>query len=400
MISNEISYKITSEEFGLEIMPIKMEHQLKKIFVSDNLTNKEYGTVSFHIEEGFPLALFTESFLIFPIRCKHNVINMIKIPIESTYEWRIMDGITIGAIKHNSGMDTKYSDSYIGSNCAIYFPQRGKMKNPIGTRKIQIGLKIEPVFLENKTKNPTKTESTRPDDISNMIILDSEQERKYLLEMFLEKLCGFRNRNSYEVKLQCKSMVNEGQFENSEISVYSQTEPETCIDHYPYMKVLDENTLCFTCNDITKSCIMCNIKLNLKLWHNASLDKVRINLDSDRFFTSEYVNLSTNLFDIMKVYEIAFFEIENNGKSTLKFRILNCPILKILDTIWSATGGSFPCGNKGNSVIFQSPQEKELRKSPITLSISCIFPSSTSDISPKLVDQRKILLMRKMVFGG
>ena len=115
---------------------------------------------------------------------------------------------------------------------------------------------------------------------------------------------------------------------------------------------------------------------------------------------SEYVNLSTNLFDIMKSCEDAFFEIENNGKSTLKFRILNCPILKILDTIWSATGGSFPCGNKGNSVIFQSPQEKELRKSPITLSISCIFPSSTSYISPKLVDHRKILLMRKMVFGG
>ena len=115
---------------------------------------------------------------------------------------------------------------------------------------------------------------------------------------------------------------------------------------------------------------------------------------------SEYVNLSTNLFDIMKSCEDAFFEIENNGNSTLKFRILNYPIPKIFDTIWSTTGGSFPCGNKGNSVIFQSPQEKELRKSPITLSISCIFPSSTSYISPKLVDQRKILLMRKMVFGG
>jgi len=311
-----------------------------------------------------------------------------------------MDGIMTGAIKHYSGMNTKYSDGYFGSNCAIYFPQRGKMKNPIGTRKIQIGLKIEPVFLENKRKNPITIESTRPDEISNMIILDSEQEHKYLLEMFLEKLCGFRNRNSYEVKLQCKSMVNGGQFENSEISVHSQTDTETYINHYPFMQVLDENTLCFRCNDITESCVMCNIKLNLKLWHNLSLDKVKIDLDSDRFFTSEYVNLSTNLFDIMKVYEDAFFEIENNGKSTLKFRILNCPIPKILDTIWSATGGSFPCGNRGNSVIFQSPQEKELRKSPITLSISCIFPSSKSDISPKLVDQRKILLMRKMVFGG
>ena len=95
-----------------------------------------------------------------------------------------------------------------------------------------------------------------------------------------------------------------------------------------------------------------------------------------------------------------FFEIENNSKSTLKFRILNCPILKITDIIWSTTGGTFPCGNKGNSVIFQSPQDKDLRKSPLTLSISGIFPLSTLDTSSKLVDQRKILLMRKMVFGG
>ena len=54
--------------------------------------------------------------------------------------------------------------------------------------------------------------------------LDSEQEREYLLEMFLGKLGGFRNRNSYEVRLQCKNMFNEGQFENSEISVHTKTE--------------------------------------------------------------------------------------------------------------------------------------------------------------------------------
>jgi len=407
MVSNETPYNITSKELGLEIMPIKIEHKLKKIHISDNLNNKKDGIISFHIEEGFPISLFTESFLIFLIRCKHNIVNKIKIPIESVYEWRIMDGLTTGAIKHNSGMDTKYSDSYFGNNCAIYFPPRGKLNNPIGTRKVRIGIKIGPVFLEGRKKNSTTTKSVRPDEIFNMVILDFEQKREYLLEMFLGKLGGFRNRNSYEVRLQYQSMLNEAHFENNETSVHTQTESETCIDYYPYGQVIDENTLCFTYNDIAESCVICNIKLNLKSWHNLGLDKVRINLDNDRFFTSEYVSLSTNLFDIVKAYEDAFFdektpffEIENNSKSTLKFRILNCPILKITDIIWSTTGGTFPCGNKGNSVIFQSPQEKDLRKSPLTLSISGIFPSSTLDTSSKLVDQRKILLIRKMVFGG
>jgi hypothetical protein len=261
-------------------------------------------------------------------------------------------------------------------------------------------VKIGPIFLVGRKNILTTAESLKPDEISNIMILESEQKHEYLLQMFLGKLSGFRNRNSYKVRFECKSMLNEEQLENNEISVHPQTESKAYINYYSHMKVLDESSICFTCNDINERCDICNIKLNLRSGINSGLDKVRINLDSDRFFTSEYVSLSTNLVDIVKTCEDIFFEIENNSKSTLKFRILNCPIPKVLDTIWSTTGGLFPCGNKGNSVIFQSPQEKDLRKSPITLSISGIFPSPTLDTSSKLVDERKILLMRKMVFGG
>ena len=66
MVSNEIPYKITSEQLGLEIMPIKIEHKLKKIFISGNLMNKEDGIISFHMEEGFPLASFHRKFSHFP----------------------------------------------------------------------------------------------------------------------------------------------------------------------------------------------------------------------------------------------------------------------------------------------------------------------------------------------
>lgn len=151
------------------------------------------------------------------------------------------------------------------------------------------------------------------------------------------------------------------------------------------------------------------ISVSALYWLNRFHENIRINLESERFFTSEYVNLTNNLFDIAKSYEAAsiddnvpLFEVENDTKSIFRFRVWDCPIPKIFEIVWSSTGGLFPCGKKGNSVIFQSPQEKELRKSPITLSISRIIPSSSLilDESLKLLDQRKILLMRSMVFGG
>lgn len=410
MVSSKIPLELSSGDLDLKIMSIRIEHKLKEIFISSNLVNKENNVISFHIKEGFPLALHLESFLVFLIMCKHNVVNRIKIPIESMCDWRIMDGMRDGAFKSKSGMNTRYSDIYHDSICAIYYPPRNGFEKTIKTKKIQIGLKINPVFLEGQKKGPIAKESSKL-GTSNMIVSSSGWNSEYLLEMFLGKLAGFRNRNSYEVKLYCKGIGNQEQYEDVRKPVHIQTKSESCNHFYSSMQILDDaNKICYTCDTEVERCNICNLKLNLILELNRCHEKIRINLESERFFTSEYVSLTNNLFDIAKSYEAAsidddfpLFEVANDTKSIFRFRVWNCPIPKIFEIVWSSTGGLFPCGKNGNSVIFQSPQEKELRKSPITLSIFHINPSSSSlilDESLKLLDQRKILLMRSMVFGG
>lgn len=410
MVSSKIPLELSSGDLDLKIMPIRIEHKLKEIFISSNLVNKENGIISFHIKEGFPLALHIESFLVFLITCKHNVVNKIKIPIEYMCNWRIMGGMREGAFKSKSGMDTRYSDTFHGSNSAIYYPPRNGFEKTIKTKKIQIGLKINPVFIDGQKKGPIAKESSKL-GTSNMIVSSSGWNSEYLLEMFLGKLAGFRNRNSYEVKLYCKGIGDQEQYEDVWKSVHIQTKSESRNYFYSSMQILDDaNKICYTCDTEVERCNICNLKLNLILGLNRCHEKIRINLESERFFTSEYVSLTNNLFDIANSYEapgvdddVPLFEVANDTKSIFRFRVWNCPIPKIFELVWSSTGGLFPCGKNGNSVIFQSPQEKELRKSPITLSISYIIPSSSSlilDESLKLLDRRKILLMRRMVFGG
>ena len=409
MVSRKIPIEISSVNLDLKIIPIRIEHKVKEIFISSNLGNNKNDIVSFHIKEGFPLALIIESFLILLIRCKHNVVNKFKIPIESTCDWRIIGGMREGAFKSKSGMDTRYSDIFHDSNCAIYYPPRNGFEKTSKTKKIQIGLKINPVFLDRQEKDLIAKESSKL-GTSNMIVLDSAWTCEYLLEMFLEKLRGFRNRNSYEVKLYYKGINNQEQYEDVWKPVNAQTKSESCNHFCSSIQVLgDENKIYYKCDNDMEKCSICNLQLNLMLKLNRFHENIRINLESERFFTSEYVSLSNNLIDMAKSYEAAsidddihMFEVENSTKSIFRFRVWNCPVPKIFEIIWNTTGGLFPCGNKGTSVIFQSPSEKELRKSPITLSISYIIPSSSLILDEylKLLDQRKIVLMRSMVFGG
>ena len=66
------------------------------------------------------------------------------------------------------------------------------------------------------------------------------------------------------------------------------------------------------------------------------------------------------------------------------------------------TAGSFPCGDNGDSVIYHSPEEKELSKSPVIISL---YEQDTSTDSNKdspscLSDQKKIWLLRRNNMGG
>lgn len=76
--------------------------------------------------------------------------------------------------------------------------------------------------------------------------------------------------------------------------------------------------------------------------------KPKINIETDRFFTSGYIKLSNNQKYIKYILTTSECSTLFNKKSKqkhhiYKFRIINCPSVKTFQLFWSCTAGSFPC---------------------------------------------------------
>lgn len=399
-------------DLEFEDISISIEHNLKKIFVSNHLLDKDTSLISFRIEDGFPITILIESFLVFDIQCVHKIKNKIRVPIESRCTWKLIGGMSEGAFKSNGGLDTRYSDIFHDSNCAIYYPPRGGFDKTIETKKIAIRLSVYPFVLNRQNGNSFLPDKVGSAGTIDPIFINSQRVRNYLLEITLKRMDGFRNRNSYEVKVECKS-IHDGfdnqnhQVEDIVIGTPSECEENDC--HSYFRSIPAKNFLYSTSDTEEQSCILCNLKLYLRYWSWMFQEKLKIDLSCYRFFTSEYVSLTRVLYEKDKSLDkcendeknVAIFDIRNKEGSAFKLCLFDCPFPKTFETVWNTTAGSFPCGRIGNSVVFQAPVEKELRKSPITIFVSeMIQPGKTTYAKTACIEQRRIILLRRMVFGG
>jgi hypothetical protein len=119
-MAKDDSLALLNNHAQFKIFSIRIDHYFKELVISNNLSNK-YNSGVFHHREGFPLSLAMESFLALTIECEHHVFHDYKIPVESSIEWKIENGISDGSFKHGYGVDAKYSD-IDNNNCVIYYP--------------------------------------------------------------------------------------------------------------------------------------------------------------------------------------------------------------------------------------------------------------------------------------
>ncbi len=150
----------------------------------------------------------------------------------------------------------------------------------------------------------------------------------------------------------------------------------------------------------------CKLIITFQFPHGYSVtNQIKIATDTNRFLSSEYVKISNSISEYVYSGEdrpYLDFDIKNNNKSIDKFRICNCPVIKIKETFWTSTAGSFPCGGgNSNSVIYYSLNEKELSKSPITLKHyeRNLYEQNEEDIL-RPIDEKKVWIVRKAIMGG
>ena len=388
---NNICFKIYS---------VKTEHYFKGIVISNNSPFRE---TIFHKREGLPIKLSVKSFFVLTIECKHKVFHEFKIPIESTIQWKIANGVKDGVFKHGHGVNAKYLDSD-NNDCVIYyFPKDGIGKNS-KVKEIPISIKINPNKKNNEYKNSTLNNSC---DINNIGVCDYEHE--FLLTLSIKQKEGLLNRMLYEILPTVKEMTQgrkSGDFFNPTDEADENNPESNFVYRY---KVKDNKEIYSISRKSVPRCKICHISLSFKEECESFpiTYEPEIDIKTNRFFTSEYIKVFTNHNHIknngkIKGYTI-LFDIKNNCNNIYRFRISNSPTIKTSQTFWVSTAGSFPCGNRDDCVIYHTPLEQELSKSPVTLSLyeKKIFIDSNGGEEPTyLLDQKKVWLLRRITMGG
>lgn len=402
MTRDDFQSILDNNDVHLRINSVKFEHHVNHMVISDNQPIK--GTAVFHKNDGFPIKLDIESFLTISIECRHKVIDEFKIPIRSAIEWKIVNGIEDVVFKHGYGANTRYSDCD-NNDCVIYYPPRD------GIGKIQKVKEIPIIIKIKANKKSREIIKNLPLDNSidiNSIGLCHYNACSFLLTLYLKQREGFLNKMLYEVSFTVKKITKESKLENySNLkTITNNNDPSSS---FIYSHHFRDNLKVTTLRKSLPKCIYCNLVMTVKQEHklNPVECKPKINIETDRFFTSEYIKISNNQTCIKDTHVTnecsTLFSIKINQKHhhSYNFRIINCPSVKTAQLLWSCTAGSLPCGENGDSVIFHSPEEKELSKSPVILSLYEQDTSIDSNKdSPCLSDQKKIWLLRRNIMGG
>jgi hypothetical protein len=124
------------------------------------------------------------------------------------------------------------------------------------------------------------------------------------------------------------------------------------------------------------------------------------------FLTLEYIKINTtrnNNSDENDEDGLSVIYLSENGH---KYHKVIDDVYLQPTLIWESSSGSFPTGNtSGESIIYLTPSEHELSKSPVTLTLYTIYNTSFDDNNigkdKILADRKKIWLLRRpAIMGG
>jgi hypothetical protein len=213
----------------------------------------------------------------------------------------------------------------------------------------------------------------------------------------------------YEISSTVKEVTQERRIENL-FNPTGESDENNCESNFIYRYQVKDNKKIYSIfRKSAPSCKHCNVSLSLNEEHEPSpiTHEPKIDIKTNRFFTSEHIKVSNNHHHMKNIVKIKgcsiLFDIKSDYNGIYRFRIINSPTIKTFQTFWASSAGSFPCGNSDDCVIYHSPLEKELSKSPVTLSLfeKKIFVDSNDDEeTPHLTDQKRIWLLRRITMGG
>jgi hypothetical protein len=302
--------------------------------------------------------------------CKHKIIHSFRIPIRSNINWKIRNGLSDGAFKLGYATNIEYNVQESG-DCVIYYPPREGIRSG-KEREVKISVTIK----SNNDNN----------------------EKKYLLTIILLKESGFRNRMSYRARTDLKKEeYDDKQKINNNLLNGDSVEIEDVAG-----KLITKGLITSITNiDESKFCNQCRLQIT---FDTPKKDDISMQQLRGYFLTSEYIKINTTKNNNSDDNDDGLSAIYLNGNEYKNHKVIDDVYLQPT-LIWESSSGTFPAGDtSGESVIYLTPSEDELSKSPVILTLYAIYnPSFDNNIVKDkiLVDRKKMWLLRRpAIMGG
>ncbi|HEX2407708.1 MAG TPA: hypothetical protein VHJ38_10950 [Nitrososphaeraceae archaeon] len=351
-------------------------------YLDVNIASSFDDNYYFGIKDAIPITLKVESFIFIKSYCKHNIHHIFRLPVKTEIKWKIKGGTDNGAFKIGSGMDAEFFARDSGDS-VIFYPQLKNISKDTTYKNICIYLTINQLgstlFEQQEYKFLVNV---------NILIVRKFLKRDYRVKMFVTKLDdddGNYDENNHKVDYDGSYILNSNILRpDDDLKSITRVEQEG-------------NLILFKS---VNSCKICNLMVIVK--YNKS--SFYIKFFKNHLITTEIIKIfaeSNNTNTTKNKWN------NNNNNSVLltgtNYKKYYLDGVKIEPRLfWKSNSGKLVYGNLGQSLIYYTPGEEGLSKSPLTINLYFQYDHSLEDLQQEasLLDTKKIWILRQPPLMG
>jgi hypothetical protein len=337
----------------------------------------------FGIKDAIPITLKVESFIFIKSYCKHNIHHIFRLPVKTKIKWKIKGGTDNGAFQIGSGMDAEFFARDSGDS-VIFYPQLKNISKDTTYKNICIYLTINQLgsslFEQQEYKFIVNV---------NILIVRKFLKRDYRVKMFITKLDeddGNYDENNHQVEYDGSSILN-----SNILRADDDLKSITRVEQEGNLILFKSINSCKICN------LMVIVKYNKSSFYIKFFKKHLITTEIIKIFAeSNNTNTAKNKWNN-----------NNNNNSVLltgtNYKKYFLDGLEIEPRLfWKSNSGKLVYGNLGQSLIYYTPGEEGLSKSPLTINLYFQYDHSLEDLQQEasLLDTKKIWILRQPPLMG
>lgn len=346
--------------------------------IDSNLYDQEFG-----IKDAIPISLNLNSFIFIKTSCIHNILHNFKLPVKAEIKWKIKGGIANGAFKIGNGMDAEFFPRDSGDSVIFYPELQNNNNKNLAYKKICIELTVKQLG-----SNILKEQEYQ--FFVNVDILISRKfiKRTFRIKMFVSKIDD-QDTNKVDNHISKPNVINSDDLKSIVTTKIEKKEKEEVEE--------GKNQVSFKS---VNSCKICNLSIIIKTKKTATTTSHPFSIKSLKSYliTSDIIKISAESNTKNSI-------INNNSSIILtgsKYKKYFINGIQIQPRIfWKSNIGELVYGNLGHTLIYYTPGESELSKSPITINLYFQYDHTIEDLQQAILsDSQKLWILRQPPLMG